>query len=232
MLYVNEDAFDFLSKLKDNSVDLILTDPPYIISRKTGFEKCIRGEKRFKVSMDFACDKVFTIEDMKKSCREFYRVLKKSGTCIIFFDLWKIGILKEMLELEGFSKVRFLEWIKNNPVPLNARATYLSNSREVAISCIKGAKAKFNSYYDSGIYRAPIVHGKQRFHPNQKPLKLGYELVLKHSNQGDVVLDCFAGSATFLIAADQADRIAIGCEKDKDIYDRSMLRIEQDLLRR
>lgn len=232
MLYVNTNAFELLSKLKNKSVDLILTDPPYIISRKTGFDSCVKGEDRFRVKMEFPCDENFTMHDMYQAIKEFYRVLKPSGSCIIFFDLWKIESLKDMLDEVGFSKIRFIEWVKTNPVPLNASATYLSNAREIAVSAVKKSKATFHSYYDNGVYSYPIAHGKDRFHPNQKPLGLAYDLVVKHSNPGDIVLDPFAGSATFLIAAEQAERIAVGCERDRDIYDKSIARIERDILRR
>ena len=47
--------------------------------------------------------------------------------------------------LSKFSKHRFIEWVKTNPVPINQHATYLSNAREIAISCVKGGKATFNS---------------------------------------------------------------------------------------
>lgn len=230
MIYVNDNAFNFLPKVKDNSVNLVLTDPPYIISRDTGFGSCVKGEERFKVSMNFPCDENFTIEDIDTAVEQFYRVLKPAGTCIIFFDLWKLESLKLILEKHGFSKVRFIEWIKTNPVPLNAKATYLSNSREVALTAVKGSNAVFNSYYDNGVYKHPIVHGATRFHPNQKPVKLGYELIEKHSKPGDTVLDPFAGSATFLIAAAQASRKAIGCELDSGIYKQSVSRIESDIL--
>lgn len=230
MIYVNDNAFTVLGKIPKDSVNLILTDPPYIISRKTGFDSCVNGEERFRVNMEFPCDDNFTMEDMEAAVKEFYRILKPSGTCIIFFDLWKIESLKLCLEANGFSKIRLIEWIKTNPVPLNSGATYLNNAREIAISAIKGGKATFNSSYDPGIYKYPIVHGKERFHPNQKPIELGYELVNKHSNPGDTVLDPFAGSATFLIAAEQAGRNAIGCELDGEIYEQSIKRIEADIL--
>ena len=51
--FAHQDALSFLQAQEKNSVDLILTDPPYVISRKTGFESCVNGVERFKVSMDF-----------------------------------------------------------------------------------------------------------------------------------------------------------------------------------
>ena len=103
--------------------------------------------------------------------REFYRVLKPGGSCIVFFDFWKMESLKNMLEDCKFSKLRLIEWVKTNPMPTNQYATYLNGAREMAISCVKGSKATFNSKYDKGIYNYPIYQGKKgvdRIHPNTK----------------------------------------------------------------
>ena len=87
---------------------------------------------------------------------------------IMFFDLWKIGELKEIMEMCGFKQFRFIEWIKTNPQPLNSKTNYLTNCREVALLGVKGSKPTFNSEYDNGIYRYPLQGGKNRFHPTQK----------------------------------------------------------------
>jgi DNA modification methylase len=66
----------------------------------------------------------------------------------------------------------------------------------------QGGKPTFNSIYDNGIYKYPLCHGKQRFdHQLKKPLELIKDLVRKHSNEGDLVLDTFAGTGTTAHAA-------------------------------
>ena len=79
--------------------------------------------------------------------------------------------------LNKFTKIRFIEWVKTNPFPLNSKITYLSNARETAISCVKGSKAVFNSKHDKGIYNYPIYSGKDRWHPTQKNLPLTHLLI-------------------------------------------------------
>jgi site-specific DNA-methyltransferase (adenine-specific) len=116
--------------------------------------------------------------------KEYYRVLKKGGTVIFFFDIWKSNIIKEVAELNKFKQPRIGQWV-NNPVPINSN-NYLSNSIEYFFTFVKGGKPTFNSIYDNGIYKYPLCHGKQRFdHPTQKPLELIKDLVRKHSNEGD-----------------------------------------------
>ena len=226
-LYTKKTDKELLQSIPNNSVDLILTDPPYIISRSTGMQTYKDslesggnvnkkyGKKYAMVSEFGEWDSSFTIDDLKESVDEFYRILRSGGSCVIFFDLWKIETLRNLLD--KFSKHRFIEWIKTNPVPINQYATYLSNAREIAISCVKGGKATFHSKYDNGVYKYPIYNGKDRFHPTQKSLPLFEELIKKHSNEGDIVVDPYAGSGTTAVAAINTDRIYI-CGEPSDEY--------------
>ena len=269
--FVNETDLNFLSNIDDGSVDLVLTDPPYLISRTSGMQKHkdsgnkeqlsvqkdedgnVIGEfdygKRFAVATDFGkWDKEYTTEDLDKSIEQFYRILRKGGSCIIFFDIWKITPLSDLLKYYKFNKLRLIEWIKTNPMPINQKASYLSNAREIAISCVKGGKATFNSRYDKGVYRFidssegfeytdkeiengvneyPIYAGKDRFHPTQKSLPLFEELIEKHSNKGDVIVDPYAGSATTYVASMNKNRICLSCEPDEEYYKKSLERIKE-----
>jgi site-specific DNA-methyltransferase (adenine-specific) len=344
MIIKNQDGLQFLSGLPDESVDLVLTDPPYITSRDSGMDKWVdhvaerdadgsfektaeewealqksidwgkffdadasfvklkkrleesdpelkagEKEKRIQSFKDNALarmekdylkygsiygkkyavrtnygkwDSEFTMEDLQLFINHFYRVLKPGGTCIIFFDLWKITPLKDMLEqagpsrrraiprtkkedesdeqfearvkevqdnpfkTSGFSQIRFIEWLKTNPQPINSKVNYLTNCREIALVGVKKSKPTFNSSYDNGVYAYPIQGGKDRFHPTQKSTKLFQELIEKHSNEGDVVLDPFLGSGTTAVAANESGRKFIGCELDEEYYTKAMARIE------
>ena len=156
---------------------------------------------------------------------ECYRVLKVGGTMICFYDLWKITRLKDYFEAAKFRQIRFIEWIKTNPVPLNSKINYLTNAREIAVAGVKGSRPTFHSEYDNGVYNYPICHDKGRFHPTQKPVALLEELIKKHSNTGDLVLDCFAGSAATAVAAYNTGRNFIGCELSQTYFDKSMQRL-------
>jgi DNA modification methylase len=222
------DSLSLMSEMKKETVDLVLTDPPYIISKPSGFKSVVHGEKRFAVETEHGeWDKAenFSLEDLRDSVFEYYRVLKKHGTAIIFCDLWKITDIKRIMEQAGFKQIRFIEWVKTNPVPLNSKRNYLTNSREVALLGVKVSKPTFNSEYDKGIYHFPICHEKGRFHPTQKPLALMEELIKKHSNTADVVLDTFAGAATTLLAAKNLQRGFIGCELDEQFFDKAEERL-------
>jgi len=284
----HKDGLEFLSDIPDNSVDLVLTDPPYITSRETGMDKWVehidkqdaegssdikteedwlsyktpeqwtawfdignvaenKREKKLKglkenyikygsiygkkyaVKTDYGSwDSEFTMEKLELFVNHFYRVLRDGGTCIMFFDLWKLSYLKEQLESAKFKQLRFVEWIKTNPQPVNSGINYLTNCREVALLAVKKGKPTFNSKYDKGIYEYPIYGGKDRFHPTQKSLLLFEDLIKKHSNENDIVLDCFLGSGTTALASINTERRFIGCELDKEYYDKCVERIENN----
>ena len=290
----NMEGLEFLSEIPDDSIDLILTDPPYITSRTTGMDKWVdhiakqneEGSKdikteeewwayksldgwldwfqasgitqiddevtkkkilpkmekmkkdylkygsiygkKFAVTTDYGeWDSQFTMEKLQLFMKHFYRVLRKGGSCIVFFDIWKLSYLKEMMEEEKFKQLRFIEWIKTNPQPINSSRNYLTNCREIALSAVKVGSSTFNSKYDNAIYEFPLQGGKDRFHPTQKSLKLFRALIEKHSNEGDIVLDPFSGSGTTAVACKNLGRRFVGSEISEDFFKKSIDRIKK-----
>jgi site-specific DNA-methyltransferase (adenine-specific) len=217
-------CFDFLPTVADRSVDLALIDPPYDVSRKTGFQSVKNGVPRLAVSMDFG-EWDWGFEGLDRVIEQCHRALRRGGTIVVFYDLWKLTLLAQMLERVGFKQLRFVEWVKTNPVPLNSKTNYLTGAREIALTAVKGGCPTFNSQYDNGIYQFPICHEPGRFHPTQKPLALIRELVKKHSRPGDTVLDCFSGSATSAAAAVLEGRHFTGCELSADYHAQSVARL-------
>jgi site-specific DNA-methyltransferase (adenine-specific) len=228
--FSHSDALVLLKNIQDNSVDLILIDPPYAISRETGFKSTNNKDyARLGVSFDFGeWDNAFTHQDLESVMKEAYRVLRKGGTIICFYDLWKLTDLKTAMESVKFKQLRLIEWIKSNPVPLNQSINYLTNAREIAVLGVKVGKPTFNGKYDNGVYSYPITREK-RFHPTQKPVKFMSDLIEKHSNVGDLVVDCFSGSGTTAVAAIQTSRMFVGCERDQTFFDKASDRINSEL---
>jgi site-specific DNA-methyltransferase (adenine-specific) len=225
------DCLDFLQSVADNSIDLVLTDFPYYISKKTGFQYGGGDQyRRIKISKDFGnWDKAENKVNLNQVIQEFYRVLRPGGTAIAFYDSWKIETLKNWMESAKFRMIRRIEWIKSNPVPLNQRVTYLGNALEVAVVGVKKSKPTFHGKYDNGIYssdvyRCPVRDGGH-CHPTQKPLSLFEALIEKHSNPGDSVLDCFLGSGTTAVAALKTRRDIWGCELNSTYYKRMIKRL-------
>ena len=220
-----DDCLNTLSKLESNSIDLILTDPPYLISRDSNFSKGSTNKKFNVISIDFGeWDKVEL--NFEIIFNEWKRVLKSGGTLIIFYDIWKCNELKETAKKFGFKQPRVCQWVKTNPVPVNSKINYLSNAVEFFFTFVKDKKPTFNSVYDKGIYNYPICHGKERtFHPTQKPELLIREILQKHSNIGDLVLDPFAGSGTTGKVSKDLERNFILIENSEDYYNLCMDRL-------
>ena len=262
----HQEGLSYLSTLPDKSVDLVLTDPPYIISRDSGMNshynqvkenerlniEHMKSEdewiayktengldddlkrdnymkygtiygKKYCVKTDYGdWDSNFTMDSLDRFIGEYYKKLRVGGTMIMFFDIWKITDLKSLFEKHNFKQIRFIEWIKTNPQPLNSAVNYLTNCREIALLAVKGGKPTFNSKYDNGIYEFPLQGGKNRFHPTQKSLPLFEELIKKHSNENSVILDTFLGGGTTAFACKNTNRRFKGCEVAKEYYDKVM----------
>ena len=262
----HQEGLAYLSTIQDKSIDLILTDPPYIISRESGMNShynqvkenerlnvqqvktqeqwlayktengltndskrenyikygTIYG-KKYCVKTDYGeWDSQFTIDVLDNFIGEYYKKLRVGGTMIMFFDIWKITDLKALFEKHKFKQIRFIEWIKTNPQPLNSGINYLTNCREIALLGVKSGSPTFNSKYDNGIYRYPLQGGKNRFHPTQKSLSLFEELIKKHSDENNVILDTFLGAGTTAFACKNTNRRFKGCEVEKEYYDKVM----------
>ena len=215
-----------LNGVPAGTADLILTDPPYSISKKTGFKNLGKSSvERFAVSMDFGKwdKKEINLKDFSSLS---FKALRRGGTIICFYDLWKITKVQEAFISAGFGMIRLIIWQKTNPVPLNSHSIYLSNSREVAVLGIKHGNPTFNSKYDNGIYEFPIP--RKRVHPTQKPLRLMEKLIEKHSRPGDLVIDPFMGSGTTALAGLKLKRQFIGGDKDSKYIKKAKKRIADE----
>jgi DNA modification methylase len=217
------DCLQELPKIESNSIDLIITDPPYLISRDSNFKQISDSTSKemstkYNISIDFGdWDKVEL--DFNYLFKEWFRILKKGGTLIVFYDVWKSNEIKESANIVGFKQPRVCAWTKTNPVPINSKTNYLSNATEYFFTFVKGGKPTFNSVYDNGFYKFPICHGKERLqHPTQKPLSLISQLIEKHSNSGDLVLDNFAGTGTVGEACVKLGRDYILIEKEETYF--------------
>jgi|TARA_B100001964_G_C14086577_1_gene532827 site-specific DNA-methyltransferase (adenine-specific) len=258
----HKEGLEFLKDVENNSIDLILTDPPYIISKNSGMEEHYKKVKQHDLNKSFEktpeqweiykqknkikddknktnylkygsiygkkyatktdfgnWDNNFTEEILDNFIEQYYKKLRIGGTLIIWFDIWKITTLKYLLEKHKFKQIRFIEWIKTNPQPINQRVNYLTNCREIALLGVKRGKPTFNSKYDNGKYEYPMASGKNKFHPTQKNLKLFEELIEKHSNEGDLVMDTFLGGGTTATACKNKNRRFTGCEVNKEYYE-------------
>ena len=221
MPIINADCIDGMKALNDESFDLLLTDPPYNVSMRSNFGTM--GRK----GVDFGeWDKGF---DQRAWLEIACAKVRKGGSAIIWNAYKNIGIMSEVLEANGFTVKELLIWRKTNPMPRNRDRLYVT-SIEVALWAVKGKGWTFNRQretYENAIYEYPVVNHRKRIHPTQKPIELFSDLIKRHSNEGDYVLDPFSGSGTTAVACAELNRNFIGYELDVDFYEKSTQRLEE-----
>jgi DNA modification methylase len=190
----NGDCLQLLSEVPSNSVDLLLTDPPYNVSRETHFGE-MNGHRQ---GMDFGeWDKDFDITGFIK---HLPRVLKQNSNVVIFNAWENLGDIARVCEENHIHIKRCLVLNKANPAPFNRDRMFV-NDVEFAVwgvyaSDDKPTKWTFNR--QNSLEKCVIDTTVQNsdLHPTMKDIKVIKYLVELLSNKEDTVLDCFMGSGT------------------------------------
>jgi len=208
----NGECLELMKNIPDNNVDLVLTDPPYNISRNNNFHTMVN-----RAGIDFGeWDKNADIFSYIKEC---YRVLNKNGSFIVFNTWRNLGDIAKFAESLGFITKDMLRLEKSNPMPRNRDRRYIADYECAIWFTMPKAKWTFNRQDEK--YQRPkfVCSIDKGFHPTQKSLKLMEGLAKIHSNEGDIILDPFMGSGTTCLAAKNLNRQFIGIEKEKEYYD-------------
>jgi len=202
------DCLERMKEIQDGSVDLVLTDPPYNISKENNFSTMGRAGIDFG-EWDKEADLFTYIKDVK-------RVLHKDGSFIVF-NAWKnLGDIAKYAESLGMVTKDVLRLEKSNPMPRNRDRRYITDYELAIWFTNTNAKWVFNRNepnYQRPKFVCPIDKG---LHPTQKSLKLMTDLVNIHSNENQTVLDCFMGSGSTLLAAAELGIQAIGIELSEE----------------
>lgn len=229
---INDDCFSALKKIPDNSVDLILTDPPYNIAQYS------TGNMSFDWRSDINNDLAewdLNILNPVDLLPEFKRILSPTGNIFIFCSYNLIGEYHKVFDPE-FDTFQFMVWHKTNPVP-NFRKSSFLNSCELIVSCWnKGHTWNFTTQKDMhNFIESGICMGNERIkgkdgktlHPTQKPISVLKKIINIASNENDVVLDCFNGVGSTGEASLSLNRRYIGIEIDKVYFEATKKRLEK-----
>jgi len=203
----NMDCLEGLKQLEDNSVDCVITYPPYNISRNTNFKCGLKGRN----GMDFGeWDKGFPITEFIK---ELPRVLKK-GSNVIIFNAWEnLGDIATQMKEVGIEPKRCLIYQKINPAPFNMNRLF-TNTCEYIVWGVYGENWTFNNDgLENGVFLTTVQD--KTLHPTMKDIKIIKKLISVLSNSNDVILDCFMGSGTTAVACKELGRNYIGFELNK-----------------
>ncbi len=245
------DVLDVLGKLPKESIDLIFADPPYNLSND-GFT-CYAG-KRVSVNKGKWDKSRGTEEDFKfhsKWIKACHRVLKQNGSLWVSGTYHSIYACGFALQKQGWHIINDICWYKPNAAP-NLSCRMFTASHETLLWVRKNKSSKHIFNYDiikNGNWSKDFIkkqgkqmrsiwaintpkNGEKKYgkHPTQKPETLLERIVLASSNEGDIVLDPFCGSATTGVAAIRYNRKFVGIDAEKEYLDKLAIpRIEDEL---
>lgn len=203
------DCYEMIKNIPNNSIDLIIIDPPYQMETRGG------GFHKKRDYYDLIHDKGIADGINIKILKEFERIMKKTNI-YIFCNKNQLLTYLEFYKEKNYD---LLVWNKINPIP-TINNKYLSDLEYIIFA--RDTKVKmFNTYetssklfqtyvnkYDKDLYR----------HPTIKPINIIKNLIINSSNENDIVLDCFCGSGTTCVAAKELNRRYIGMEINEEYH--------------
>lgn len=227
---LNSDSRDVIKRIPDNSIDLILTDPPYNLGQHSTGNIPLPG--RSAMNNDVAeWDMIdFNPEEWAD---EFVRILKPTGNLFIFTSYNQIGRWYSCLD-HKFDTSNFMIWHKTNPAPKIFKAGFL-NSCEMIFTCWNKkhtwnfiSQAEMHNFIETPICMQP-ERLREPKHPAQKPVSVLKKVIKIASNENDIVFDPFMGVGSVGVAALYLNRKYIGVEIDEKYFVAAKKRIDECL---
>lgn len=212
------DCLEILQTLPDNSVDMVLTDPPYGINfqgnggnKRTRFEKILNDKTPF---VEFI--------------QHLPRILKPTG-CAMIFTRWVVQqVFIDELIKHGLKPKNIVIWDKMAHGQGDLKRAF--GSRYESIIFVANNEFRFNGKRPTDIVQCMKINSLHLIHPNQKPVALLENLIEKCTKENQTVLDCFMGSGSTGIACFNTNRKFIGIELDKKYFELSQSRINEGKL--
>ena len=238
----NKDCLEYIKSLDDNSVDLVLTDPPYFIGFDggKGWDSCWSDETEY-------------LDWCKEWTSECVRVLKPNRCLYVWGTTKTDTFLKYKLDvLNSFDKLTYQNWIvwsydwggrtkktfarKHEDLLMYSKGEeFLFNADDIRIPYImkksvrKGVELNSKGKIPTDVWQKNNHTTSKEYcgwHPTQKPLELLERIIKANTNEGDTVLDLFSGSGSTAVATTNTRRKFMGCELDKEYYEKSLKRID------
>jgi len=239
-MLVNCDCIKYLKKIKTNSIDLILTDPPYFI----GFDGGKGWDSKWKNEKEY-------LDWCRIWTTECFRVLKNNRIFAVFGTLKTDTFLRYKLEIlnninnffsqneiiwsynwGGRSKENFAR--KHEYIWCYSKGKkFLFNSDEIRIERKQKINIRTGEEFEKGTIPTCVWEKNNHtcskeyinWHPTQKPLSILERIIKAYTNKNGKVLDIFSGSGSTMIACKNTDREFCGCELSKEYYKKSLKRL-------
>ena len=199
---INGDCCKVMARLPSESVDLVVTDPPYLVNYRATDGRTVPNDDT-------------TGTWLVPAFQQMYRLLKQDSFCGSFYGWNSVEVFMRAWKQAGFKPVGHLTWIKTYSSNRRARKHYLRYQHENAYLLVKGTPAP---------PRTPLAdvltwrYTGNTHHPTEKPVSGLAPLIATFSKRGDVVLDPFAGAGSTAVAAAQFERRYLAIELDERYY--------------
>ena len=213
----NDDCLNVLKDIEDNSIDLVVTDPPYEVITG-GRNGGVKGKPSGILTENKQLMKSIPKADLWLS--ECFRVMKDGTHIYIMTNTLNLTNYLNIINDVGFKLHNLLVWNKNNTTP---NRWYMKNC-EYVIFARKGFAKSINNPSSQTVHNFDNIIGNKK-HPTEKPVDLMKLYVENSSQVGDTVLDPFMGVGSTGVACKELNRNFIGVELDKQYFDIATKRI-------
>jgi site-specific DNA-methyltransferase (adenine-specific) len=237
----NKDCLDFVREIKDQSVDLVLTDPPYFIGYDggKGWDNQWESEKQY-------------LDWCQKWSEQCVRILKPNRMMIVFGTLktdtflrYKLNVLNEFGDMNPQNEIIWsYNWGGRSKANFARKHEYawcyskgkdfLFNADNIRIERKQKINIRTGLPFDGGTIPTCVWEKNNHttskeycnWHPTQKPIEILSRMIHAYTNEGDTVVDLFSGSGSTMIACQNTKREFIGSEMDSEYYEKSLQRLQ------
>ena len=213
---INGGCLEYMRTLENESIDLIVTDPPYPTTSR-GHAGNSGGMFQKEINKK---GKVFEHNniDCTEYAPEFYRVLKDGSHCYVMTNHINLIKMLNVFTDCGFHFIKCLIWDKGNKI----MGQYYMSQFEYILFFRKGYGKKINNCGTADILYVPNKKTKdangKNIHDTEKPVELMKILIENSTQKGDIVLDPFVGVGATALACIESERNYIGIELDENYY--------------
>lgn len=190
---IEGDCIPVMARLEANSVDLILTDPPYLVDYRDRDGRTVLNDRKG--------------DWLQPAYAAMYLVLRPDSLCISFYGWTALRAFSTAWEAAGFRMIGHLVFVKAYP----SQRGFLQGRHECAVVLAKGRPSRPVQPI-ADVLDYPFTGNIH--HPTQKPVAPLATLIETFSRPGDLVLDPFCGSGSTLVAAQESGRRGLGIELD------------------
>lgn len=219
---IHGDCLETMAGMSDESIDLILTDPPYGIeykSNRQGIDRKLSNAREGDIVVRQKYFQKINNDDSVPTewLAQAYRVAKSGGAIYVFCRWDKWDILKPAVQKAGFIVKNMIVINKSNHGMGDLMGQY-APKHELLLFASKGRHLlSFPSGRKSDVWDLPVkFSGARRLHPNEKPVSWFDRAIENSLPIGGVMLDPFCGSGASLESAKRHGRTFIGIDNDAE----------------